>query len=101
MTRSLLFLFLILGVGPAVRSRQQAVVPRFDDAACPVDVPKGENVRCGYLTVRENRSSKSTRTIRLPIIILKSDSPDPKPDPVLRTLGGPGASSLRTLRGRR
>ena len=78
-------------------------VPRFEDSQCAVDVPETEQgrVRCGYLVVRENRARKNSRTIRLPIIILKSNSKNPQPDPVLRTLGGPGASSLRMIRGRR
>jgi pimeloyl-ACP methyl ester carboxylesterase len=45
--------------------------------------------------------SKSSRTIKLAIAILKSDDPHPQPDPVLRTLGGPGASSLKMVRGRK
>jgi pimeloyl-ACP methyl ester carboxylesterase len=80
---------------------QQKSVPRFEADKCAVDVPKGERVDCGYLVVPESRSFRSSRTIRLPIIVLKSDSPDPKPDAVLRTLGGPGGSSLRMVTGRR
>ena len=78
-------------------------VPRFEDAKCAIEVPEPEKdrTRCGYLVVRENRLRKNSRSIRLPIIILKSNSPNPAPDPVLRTLGGPGASSLRMVRGRR
>lgn len=77
------------------------IVPRFEKSDCAVAVPKGERVECGFLIVRENRSKKSEKTIRLPIVILKSDDPRPKPDPVLRTLGGPGGSSLRMITGRR
>lgn len=78
-------------------------VPRFEDTKCAVEVPEPEKdrTRCGYLVVPENRLRKNSRTIRLPIIILKSNSKNPAPDPVLRTLGGPGASSLRMIRGRR
>ncbi|MBC7795524.1 MAG: alpha/beta fold hydrolase [Pyrinomonadaceae bacterium] len=36
----------------------------------------------------------------MPIIILKSDNPNPQPDPILRTFGGPGASSLNLVRSR-
>ena len=81
----------------------QPAVPRFEAADCAVPVPEGEKdtVRCGYLVARENRTRNNDRTIRLPVIILKSSSKNPAPDPVLRTLGGPGASSLRMIRGRR
>ncbi len=80
---------------------QQKAVPRFEPDKCAIELPQGERADCGYLVVRENRRSKSTRTIRLPIIILKSDNADKQPDPVLRTLGGPGGSSLRMATGRR
>ena len=72
----------------------QSLVPRFDTSDCAVLVPKGETVKCGYLTVSESRKIKNNRTIRLPIIILKSENPNPLPDPILRTFGGPGVSSL-------
>jgi pimeloyl-ACP methyl ester carboxylesterase len=93
-------LLIIFSAGQAAFA-QQVQVPRFEPDKCAVDVPAGERVECGYLVVHENRASKSKRTIRLPIAILKSDSADPKPDPVLRTLGGPGGSSLRMVSGRR
>lgn len=102
----LCLLVLTLESAPARRSPQNQDpnrVPRFEESKCAVDVPQSEKsqVRCGYLVVRENRNSKTSRTIRLPVIILKSSSENPAPDPVLRTLGGPGASSLRMIRGRR
>ena len=79
----------------------QLAVPRFESSECAVQVPKGEKVECGYLFVREDRTVKNSPAIRLPVIILQSDNPHPQPDPVLRTLGGPGASSLRMIGGRR
>ena len=75
-------------------------VPRFDKADCAVTLPEGEKADCGFLVVKENRAKKNDKTIRLPVIIMKSENPNPKPDPVLRTFGGPGASSLRMVRGR-
>lgn len=81
---------------------QGKTASRFDAAPdCAVPVPAGERVQCGYLTVPENRNRNNGKKIRLPVVILKSDSPDPKPDPVLRTLGGPGGSSLKMITGRR
>lgn len=79
----------------------QNAVPRFETSDCAVQIPAGEKVVCGYLVAAEDRSLKAGRTIRLPVIILKSDSPRPQPDPVLRTFGGPGSSSLRMVGGRR
>jgi pimeloyl-ACP methyl ester carboxylesterase len=81
---------------------KQDTIPRFEAAACAITIPETEkeHVRCGYLVVPENRNRKDSPLIRLPVIILKSSSPNPAPDPILRTLGGPGASSLRMVRGR-
>jgi len=81
-------------------SQTNQLVPRFDKADCAIPIPPGEKVECGYLTVRENRAAKNGKTIRLPIIIQKSENPNPKPDPILRTFGGPGASSLKMVTGR-
>ncbi len=93
---SAIFFWLVTGLGA------QSSVPRFENADCAIPVPPTEkNVQCGYLTVFENRSAKSQRTIRLPIVILKSESSNPKPDPVLKTLGGPGGSSIKMISGRR
>ena len=92
------FLTFLLAANAASQNKP---VPRLETAPCAVEVPKGENPECGFLVVRENRASNSSKTIKLPIVILKSENPTPKPDPVLRTLGGPGASSLRLIRSRR
>lgn len=83
------------------KAAAQDAVPRFEPGDCAFPAPKGENVVCGYVVVPENRAKPKGKTIRLPIIIQKSSSPTPKPDPVLRTLGGPGGSSLKLVRGRR
>lgn len=80
-------------------SEQQ--IPRFEKSDCVVSIPKDEDVTCGYLTILEDRkNTKSQKTIRLPIIIMKSSSPNPEPDPILYTAGGPGASSLRQVNAR-
>lgn len=75
-------------------------VPRFEKSECAVPLPQGEKAECGYLVVKEKRAAKNNKTIQLPVIILKSENPT-KNEPVLRTLGGPGASSLRLVGSRR
>ena len=99
---ALLTVFLFSRSAAQVPAGKGTDVPRFEKSDCAVPVPKQEtHVVCGYLIVPENRAAKNGRTIRLPIVILKSENPDPKPDPVLKTLGGPGGSSLKMIRGRR
>ena len=82
-------------------AQSDKTVPRFEKSDCAVPLPPGEKAECGYLSVKENRSAKNGKTIRLPVIILKAENAEPRKDPVLRTLGGPGASSLRLVRSRR
>ncbi len=77
-------------------------VPRFEPGPCALPVPPAEkHVDCGYIVVAENRSKNNGKTIKLPIAILRTASEHPQPDPVLKTLGGPGASSLKMITGRR
>ncbi len=73
------------------------VVPRFEDAACPMELPAGqleEDVRCGYLTAAETRGSDDGRTVKLAVAILKSTSSRPETDPVVYLTGGPGGPAL-------
>jgi pimeloyl-ACP methyl ester carboxylesterase len=49
------------------------------------------DVRCGTYEVFEDRSTKSGRTIKLKIVVLKSLGAKPAPDAVFPLHGGPGA----------
>ena len=49
----------------------------------------------GYLEVLENRDKPNGNRIKLPVYIFKSRSKNPKPDPILYTVGGPGYTSMR------
>ncbi len=53
-------------------------------------MPKGPWVRCGWLSVPENRKRPGGRTIRLHVAIYKSRSEQPAPDPIIWLVGGPG-----------
>ena len=61
-------------------------------------IPEGQKYTFGYLEVLENRSNPNSRTIKVPVYIFKSRSSNPKPDPVLYTVGGPGYTSMRASR---
>jgi pimeloyl-ACP methyl ester carboxylesterase len=71
-----------------------AVSPRFEKAACPIAVAAGERIDCGVLVVPEHRGKRSSRAIRLPVMILRSTATAPAPDPVVYLPGGPGLSSV-------
>jgi len=58
-------------------------------------IKKGQQYTFGYLEVLENRQNPKGGTIKIPVYIFKSRSDNPKPDPVLYTVGGPGYTSMR------
>ncbi len=72
-------------------------MPRFEPSACPVGVPAGAKVDCGYLIVPQDRQQPEGRTIRMAVAILKSRSQNPATDPLVFLAGGPGASALASL----
>ncbi|MEM1328250.1 MAG: alpha/beta fold hydrolase [Bacteroidota bacterium] len=57
-------------------------------------IPKGQDYTFGYLEVPENRKLTEGRTIKIPVYIFKSRSDNPKPDPIIYTVGGPGSSTM-------
>ena len=66
----------------------------FADAPCKVATPAGQTLRCGVLTVPENRKKAGSRTIDLTVAVMKSTSATPAPDPMLYLSGGPGQPGL-------
>ncbi len=90
------------GGGPGGSSRHSgsSFIPTFQDAPCPftlgAGIIEGKQVRCGYVTVPQNRAINAGATVKLAVAIFKSqqymNSIDPAP--VLRLEGGPGISDL-------
>ena len=58
-------------------------------------ISKDQDYTFGYLEVLENRDKPNGNKIKLPVYIFKSRSKNPKPDPILYTVGGPGYTSMR------
>jgi pimeloyl-ACP methyl ester carboxylesterase len=73
----------------------QDKVPRYERAACVVEVAAGEKIECGTLTVTENRHKAGSRAIQLPVMIFRSRSATPATDPIIFLTGGPGNSNVR------
>jgi pimeloyl-ACP methyl ester carboxylesterase len=71
--------------------------PVFESADCPMHVPPGANVECGYLVVPEDRSHADSPLIRLAVAIIRSTSPTPQPDPIFYLEGGPGGVAMNSL----
>jgi pimeloyl-ACP methyl ester carboxylesterase len=72
-------------------------VPRFEDAACPWQLPtgqvEGQTVKCGFAVVPEEHHNPTGPTIRLPVAVFKSTSSTPAPDATIYLQGGPGAAA--------
>lgn len=88
--------FIISGIiAFASLSHAQVIEP----CDCPVKVDSTFKTQCGYLVVPENRKKNNGKMIKLPFIIVKSNNPGKKHDPLLFTTGGPGGSSLGWVNG--
>jgi pimeloyl-ACP methyl ester carboxylesterase len=62
----------------------------------PLGFAPGADFECGYLTVPEQHSQPDGSTIELGVVILKSNGPSPRPDPLVMAQGGPGGSTIHT-----
>jgi len=76
--------------------------PRFRATACPSLIRQGDSsVRCGELTVPEDRSRPHGRTVTLGVFRYPARVPDPRSDPVVQVPGDfrlvepPGDGTLR------
>jgi pimeloyl-ACP methyl ester carboxylesterase len=75
-------------------------VPTFESATCEMPLPEGQNpanVRCGWLTVPENRNRPEGRTIKLAAVILAATGANPEPDPLVILSGGPGQWAIDSV----
>jgi len=71
--------------------------PTFAETPCPADVQVDATVRCGFLTVPENRMRSDSRSIRL-LVVTMASLQDAEPDPLLVLAGAPGESPLQVQR---
>ena len=70
----------------------------YEKTECQFQLPEGQTVECGYLTVPEDRRQPGGPTIRLHVAVFKSRSEDPAPDPIVYLEGGPGVNGLELAR---
>jgi pimeloyl-ACP methyl ester carboxylesterase len=62
----------------------------FVEKPCAFTPAPMRPLRCGTVTLPEARDGSSARTVELAVVIVKSDSPTPAPDPLVFLQGGPG-----------
>ncbi|MEO1438646.1 MAG: alpha/beta hydrolase, partial [Bacteroidota bacterium] len=93
----LTFLFLLIGglgtscAQPATKSFQ----PVFKESKKTTHkIDNKQAYTFGYLEVPENRNNPTSKTIKIPVYIFKSRGANPKPDPIIYTVGGPGATTM-------
>lgn len=72
-------------------AQAKSYTPRYEPADCFYEIPEGDQIECGYLTVPEDRSQPDGRMIRLYVVNFKSKSETPAPDPLIVLIGGPGS----------
>ena len=71
--------------------------PKFKESnKATHEIKKGQQYTFGYLEVLENRQDPKSRTIEIPVYIFKSRSDNPKKDPIIYTVGGPGSTTMPT-----
>lgn len=60
-------------------------------------IPEGliRYLRCGTFTVPELHAQPDGNTIKLPVVVIRSASPNPASDPLVMLQGGPGGSAIR------
>lgn len=82
----------------ATPTAEPAFEASFAYGPCALVLPdgqeQGETVRCGTLTVLEDRGDPDEGTIELAVVILKATGLVPAPDPVIYLSGGPGGPAL-------
>ena len=66
----------------------------FEETACFFDVPEGAPVECGFVVVPEDHSTPGGSSIRLATVIVRDQSQDHQPDPVILLAGGPGERTV-------
>jgi pimeloyl-ACP methyl ester carboxylesterase len=86
---------------PTIEPEQTATVETtreptaiFEEAPCPFDVPEGAPVECGFVVVPEDHNDPAGPTIRLAVAILRDQSEEHQPDPVILLAGGPGEKTV-------
>lgn len=86
---------------PAPTATRQVTSAALSWGSCPFPLGggyvAGKNVRCGYLTVPEDRTNPSSPKIRLAVAIFKTPSATPAPDPIIFLQGGPGGRIIQDV----
>ncbi|MCD4684630.1 MAG: alpha/beta hydrolase [Anaerolineae bacterium] len=80
----------------ALPAHAQEPAPQFEAVEChDFGINAVGAADCGYLIVPEDRGDPDSPEIHLAVIVLRSTSNAPAPDPVIYLVGGPGGDTVR------
>jgi pimeloyl-ACP methyl ester carboxylesterase len=88
----MIIVLLLISVNSFAQSK--GYTPKIETCACAFKADTAYHTKCAYLIVPENRAKPEGKKIKLPFIIVETNNPEKKKDPVLFTAGGPGLSTL-------
>lgn len=96
-TKRLIFILSLLIFTNIFGQSKSDFQPKFKESKKTTHkIKKGQKYTFGYLEVLENRQDPNSRTIEIPVYIFKSRSENPKKDPIIYTVGGPGSTTMPT-----
>ena len=73
--------------------------PVFTAGTCAFTVPAGASVKCGSVTVPEDRTDPNSGKVQLAVAVFRSSAASPASDPLLFLPGGPGGAALDLIAG--
>jgi pimeloyl-ACP methyl ester carboxylesterase len=79
----------LISATPA-HAQPETTVPRFESTTCWFSNITRFTIDCGWLYVPEDHAQPEGATIRLAVAIIRSESADKQPDPIVFLAGGPG-----------
>ena len=88
------FLILLANCQPEKRQNQPFESRFIESDSSLFEVKANQEYTFGYLEVPENRANVNGKSIKLPVYIFKSRSEQPKADPIIYVVGGPGSSVM-------
>ena len=90
---------LILTLQHCFGQNAKEFIPTFEESKKSLfKIDKKQKYTFGYFEVLENRNNPESKTIKLPVYIFKSRNPNPKADPIIYTVGGPGSTTMPSAR---
>ncbi|MEN2281655.1 alpha/beta fold hydrolase [Algoriphagus sp. SE2] len=93
----LIYLIVLLIYSDSFGQKNIHFTPNFKESKKTTHkIKEWQEYTFGYLELLENRQNTNSKTIKIPVYIFKSRSKNPKKDPIIYTVGGPGSTTMPT-----